>query len=195
MSLWWVFGVLALERFFELWLAARNRKRLLARGGQEYFPESYRSILRLHLLFYLCLLLESYPWQVPLDPLSWFALCAFAVLQLLRYWCIKSLGDFWNTRIILIPGAKVSRRGPYRFLRHPNYLVVTLEFAVIPLLARAPMTLLIFSIANLFLLRRRIALEERALREQTDYAQKFGPVTEKRVSHEDTKNTKEPHEH
>ncbi len=173
MSLWWFFSFIAMERIFELWLAARNRKRLLARGGQEFFPENYRSILRMHLLFYLCLLLESYPWQIPLDRLTWFALATFILLQILRYWCIRSLGDFWNTRILLVPGEKARRSGPYRFLRHPNYLVVTLEFAVIPLLARAPFTLLIFSIANLLLLRQRIALEEQALREHTDYARQF----------------------
>lgn len=175
MSLWWLLVFLVVERLFELWLAARNRKLLLARGGREFYPESYRSILRVHLLFYLCLLLESYPWQIPLDLLTWFGLGVFLLLQVLRYWCVISLGEFWNTRILLIPGATISRRGPYRFLRHPNYLVVTLEFAVIPLLARAPLTLLIFSIANLLLLRQRIALEERALREHTDYAQQFPP--------------------
>ncbi len=173
MSLYWLFGFLLGVRFLELRLAAKNRKILQQRGGREFYPESYRRIFILHLLFYLCLLLESYPWRIPLDSVTWVSLTLFGGLQLLRYWSIVSLGEFWNTRILLLPGASVVRKGPYRFLRHPNYLVVSLEFIVIPLLARAPLTLLVFSAANLLLLRQRIKLEERALREHTDYAETF----------------------
>lgn len=173
MSLWWLFGLLIAERLFELRLAAKNRRILLTRGGQEFFPESYRIIVRMHLIFLVCLILESFPWTVPLDALTLFGVGGVLLLQLMRYWCIYSLKEYWNTRIILVPGAKVSRRGPYRFIRHPNYIVVTLEFALLPLLARAPLTLLVFSIANLFVLRQRIRLEERALREHTDYNQQF----------------------
>lgn len=173
MSLWWVFVLLFVERLFELRLAAKNRQILLLRGGQEFFPESYRTIVQMHLLFLACLILESYPWLVPVDGLTLFCLVGFLLLQLARYWCVCSLKEYWNTRIILVPGAKVIRRGPYRFMRHPNYLVVTLEFAILPLLARAPVTLLVFSIANLVVLRRRIILEEQALREHTDYSQQF----------------------
>lgn len=173
MSLWWVFGFLLIERLFELRLAAKNRRILLQRGGQEFFPESYRVIVWLHLLFALSLIVESYPWIVPIDELTIFCLAGALLLQMIRYWCVRSLKEYWNTRIILVPGAEVSRRGPYRFVRHPNYMVVTLEFALLPLLARAPVTFLLFSIANLFVLRQRITLEERALREHTDYGQHF----------------------
>ena len=173
MSLGWLFGLLIAERLFELRLAARNRRILLLRGGQEFFPESYRIIVWMHLMFLASLILESYPWWVPLDALTLCGLGMFLLLQLLRYWCVCSLKEYWNTRIILVPGAKISRRGPYRFMRHPNYLVVTLEFALLPLLARAPVTFLVFSVANLFVLRQRIMLEEQALREHTDYGQQF----------------------
>lgn len=175
MSLWWVFTFLLVERLFELRLAAKNRRILLQRGGQEFFPESYRIIVWMHLLFLASLVLESYPWLVPLDALTWFSLAGILLLQLTRYWCVWSLKEYWNTRIILVPGATISRRGPYRFIRHPNYLVVTIEFALLPLLARAPATFLIFFIANLLVLRRRIILEEQVLREHTDYAQQFQP--------------------
>ena len=175
MSLWWVFAFLLVERLFELRVAAKNRRILLLRGGQEFFPESYRIIVWMHLLFLVCLILESYPWLVPVDGLTLFCLSGVLLLQLVRYWCVYSLKEFWNTRIILVPGARVIRCGPYRFMRHPNYLVVTLEFAILPLLARAPLTLLVFSVANLFVLRRRIILEEQALREHTDYNQQFVP--------------------
>jgi len=161
----WILLFLIIQRLAELTLAARNRRRALARGGIEYHPETYKKFIWLHCLFLLSLLLESYPWQLPLDLLTWFCLVLFGLLQLLRYWCIRSLGEQWNTRIIVIPGAPFCRRGPYRLFKHPNYLVVTLEFAVIPLLARTPLTLLMFSLANLVLLRQRIRLEEEALRE------------------------------
>lgn len=169
MSLWWVFGFYFLERLFELRLAARNRRLLLARGGREFFPETYRELILLHTLFFAALLGESYPWRVPLDQLTLFCLAALALAMGLRYWCILSLGVFWNTRILVLPSAAAVRRGPYRLLKHPNYLVVTLEFALLPLLMRAPFTLVVFSLANLAVLRRRIRFEELALREGTDW--------------------------
>ena len=154
-------------------IARRNRRRLLQRGGRECHPESYRNLVGMHLGFFASLLLESHPWGVPLDPLTWSCLAALVLLQILRYWCVVSLGDFWNTRIIVVPGAAVRRVGPYRWLRHPNYLAVTLEIFFIPLLMRAPFTLLFFSLANLVLLRQRIRLEEKALRQHTDYGERF----------------------
>jgi methyltransferase len=169
----WMFLLLLVQRLAELLLAARNRKLALARGGIEYHPETYRYFILLHVLFLVSLLVESYPWRLPLDPLTWFCLVMFGLLQLLRYWCIQSLGERWNTRIIVTPGVPVSRRGPYRWFRHPNYLVVTLELAIIPLLARAPLTLLVFSLANLALLRQRIKLEEEALKTHTDDSNTF----------------------
>lgn len=173
MSLWWVFTLLIAERLFELFLSARNKRALLALGGREFHPETYRTMVTLHVLFFIALVAESYPWQIPLDALTWFALSMIVLLQALRYWCVVSLGSHWNTRIILVPDSVVAPRGPYRFLRHPNYLAVTLEFAIIPLLARAPATLLIFSLANLVVLRQRIFLEEQALRKHTDYGKYF----------------------
>jgi methyltransferase len=169
MSLWWVFTFYALERGLEVLIAGRNRRLLLARGGRELHPWSFRSIVLLHSLFALSLLIEAHPWRVPIDALTIACLLVLLLLQGLRYWCIRSLGPFWNTRIIVLPGATVRKGGPYRWLRHPNYLVVVLEFLFIPLLMRAPVTLIVFSLANLLLLRRRIALEEEALRECTDY--------------------------
>jgi methyltransferase len=169
MSLWWLFVFFFAERLFELWLAARNRRILLARGGREFFPETFRELVLLHTLFFAALLAESFPWRVPLDSLTLFCLAALVVLMALRYWCILTLGVFWNTRILVLPGAAAVRKGPYRFLPHPNYLVVTLEFALLPLLMRAPFTLIVFSLANLVVLRRRIRFEEQALRECTDW--------------------------
>ncbi len=173
MSLLWIFAFLIAERFFELGFSRRNFKRLQARGGKEFHRETFRTIVALHTLFLLSLLVESYPWRIPLDTLTWCTLSALVLLQGVRYWCMASLGENWNARIVLVEGGKVKCRGPYRFMRHPNYLVVVLEFALIPLLMRAPLTLYIFSIANLIILRQRIRLEEEALRSMTDYSERF----------------------
>ena len=175
MSLLWVLLLLLVERLFEMRLAEKNRRILFQRGGKEFFPESYRMIFWMHLLFMICLVIESYPWFIAFDKLTVACLVGVLCLQFIRYWCVFSLKEYWNTRIILVPGDKVVRRGPYRFIRHPNYMVVTLEFFILPLLARAPLTLLIFSITNLFVLRQRITLEEQVLREHTDYNQHFLP--------------------
>lgn len=165
MSAWWIFVFYLCERSFELWLAGRNRRRLLARGGRESGNASYRRIVLLHSAFFAALILEAWPWRIPFDRLTLSSLALLALLQLARYWCILTLGEYWNTRIIVVPGAPRVRRGPYRWLRHPNYLVVSLEIAALPLLLRAPVTLIVFSLANLIILRQRIALEEAALKD------------------------------
>ena len=173
MSLWWLFTFLILERMLELLISAKNKYSAFRSGGQEFYRESYSMMVGLQVLFFIALILESFPWQIPLDMLTWIGLTMIVLCQLLRYWCVMTLGSRWNTRIILIPNSSVIRTGPYRFMRHPNYLVVTLEFAIIPLVARAPFTLFVFSVANLLVLQQRITLEEQALREFTDYDQHF----------------------
>jgi methyltransferase len=170
----WVVPAVSAQRIAELWLSRRNRLRLLARGGREVRPETYRTMVALHVLFLASLAWESHPWRVPLDARSWGCFAALLAVTALRYWSIASLGEYWNTRVIVVPGARVVRRGPYRILRHPNYLVIVLEFLLFPLLLRAPVTLLLFTIANLAVLRQRIRIEEEALREATDYADRFG---------------------
>lgn len=173
MSLLWVFLYLGSERLFELHLSRRHLLALAARGGREFYPETFPRMAALHTLFLLALLIESYPWHLPVTPWSGTLFALFILLQGGRYWCIVSLGENWNTRIVLVPGGPVCRAGPYRFLAHPNYLVVTLEFALLPLLMAAPYTLALFFPANLLVLRQRIRLEEAALREFTDYNEKF----------------------
>lgn len=169
----WLFAFLLLERAFELFLSLRHLKALAGRKAREFHPETFPLMAALHGLFLLSLLVESHPWNIPLDTFTFLLLAVFVLLQGLRYWCIASLGEFWNTRIVVVPGATVQRSGPYRYLRHPNYLVVTLEFLVLPLLLRAPWTLAVFFPANLLVLRQRIRLEEKALREFTDYGERF----------------------
>jgi len=175
MSLLWIFAYLVLERFFELHLSRRHCRILALRGGREFYPETFPRMVALHSLFLLALFVESYPWNVPSGPFSVVLLILFTLLQVGRYWCIVSLGECWNTRIVLVPGGKVKKAGPYRWLSHPNYLLVTLEFILLPLLMHAPYTLVVFFPANLLIVRQRICLEEKALREFTDYNIKFQP--------------------
>ena len=173
MLLLWLFTYLVLERFFELYLSRRHCRALAARGGREFYPETFPRMVALHTLFLLALFGESYPWHVPVDQFTGTLLSLFVLLQGVRYWCILSLGEQWNTRIVLVPGGMVKKGGPYRFLSHPNYLVVTLEFVLLPLIMHAPYTLAVFFPANLLIVRQRIRLEENALREFTDYNQQF----------------------
>lgn len=169
----WLFAILILQRVLELLLCRRNRRALHARGGKEFNPETYPVVVALHALFLLSLSIESYPWRIPLDLLTFGCLAVLLPVTLLRYWAIASLGENWTTRIVVVPGEPVKRSGPYRFLRHPNYIVMVLEFILIPLLLRAPVTLVVFSLGNMWVLRLRIRLEEKALRDLTDYGEKF----------------------
>jgi methyltransferase len=172
-SFGWLFAILILQRVLELLLCRRNRRALHARGGKEFHRETYPVVVALHVLFLLSLSIESYPWRIPLDLLTFGCLAALLPVTGLRYWAIASLGENWTTRIVVVPGEPVKRSGPYRFLRHPNYLVMVLEFILIPLLLRAPVTLVVFSLCNMWVLRLRIRLEEKALRDHTDYEDKF----------------------
>lgn len=173
MSVAWVVPLIVLQRVFELALSASHVRALIARGGREFHRESFPVMAGLHTLFLLSLAVESYPWRVAPDALTWGCLAALSLVTAGRYWVIASLGRCWTVRIVVVPGEPVRKTGPYRFLRHPNYVVIVLEFILFPLLMRAPATLAVFSAANLLVLRQRIRLEETALREHTDYADKF----------------------
>ncbi|HKK00968.1 MAG TPA: isoprenylcysteine carboxylmethyltransferase family protein [Desulfuromonadales bacterium] len=165
MSLWWVFGFYLFERALETLISIRNRLWLLAQGGRELYPQSYRGIVWLHAFFFVSLLIESAPWRVPFDRLTLDCLAILVFLQLMRYWGVAAAGRFWTPRLVVIPGVSFVRRGPFRFARHPNALIVTLEFVVLPLLMRSPLTLLFFTLVNLAVLRWRIRLEEWGMRQ------------------------------
>ena len=165
MSLAWVAPTVAAQRLAELWLCRRNRLRLISRGGREIRPDTYRTMAALHVLFLVSLAWESFPWRVPADGRTWGCLAALAAVTGVRYWVIASLGEYWNTHIMVLPGSDLVRTGPYRYARHPNYIVIVLEFLLLPLLLRAPYTMVLFSIANLAVLRQRIRIEENALAE------------------------------
>ncbi len=159
MILYVVLVLVALQRVAELLYAARNTRRLLARGGVEIGAVQYPFIVALHAAW-----LASIAAFVPASTLpNWWLLGIYAVLQLLRLWTIAALGPFWTTRIVTVPGAPLVRRGPYRLLRHPNYAIVCAEIAVLPLAFGAVEIAIVFSILNASLLSWRIRVEERAL--------------------------------
>jgi methyltransferase len=152
-------GLVLLQRATELALATFNTHRLLALGAAEIDARGYPWFVALHGAWLASLLL-----LVPADAEpSWPLLVLYGVLQLGRIWVIASLGRRWTTRIIVLPGAPLVRSGPYRWLRHPNYAIVTAEIALLPLAFGAIAIAAVFSAANLVLLARRIRIEDAAL--------------------------------
>ena len=147
-----------LQRLGELVVARRNTRRLLARGAREVAPEHYPLIVALHAAWLVGLWVVGY--DEPVDAL-W--LGAYALLQGLRSWVLGSLGDRWTTRILVVPGETLVRRGPYRFIPHPNYAVVVGEIAVLPLVLGLEWYALAFSVLNAAVLFVRIRAENRAL--------------------------------
>ncbi|WP_340119001.1 isoprenylcysteine carboxylmethyltransferase family protein [Pelagibius sp. 7325] len=157
--LWIVLLLVAAQRLAELVYARRNTRYLLAEGAYEVGAAHYPFLVAVHALWLLSLALFIPAETQPV----WWLLGVFVVLQALRLWVLATLGRFWTTRIITLPGAPLVRRGPYRFLRHPNYLVVAGEIAVLPLAFGAWEIAVIFSLANAAVLAWRIRCEERAL--------------------------------
>ncbi len=151
--------LVAAQRLGELAYARRNTKHLMAAGGVEHGARHYPLIVALH-GGWLAALFALVP---PDAPPGWGLLGGYGLLQLGRLWIIVSLGARWTTRVIALLGAPRVRRGPFRFLRHPNYLVVALEIPLLPLAFGAWQMALGFGLANLALLAHRIRVEERAL--------------------------------
>lgn len=154
----WLVAFLIVQRLVELGLAQFNTGRLRAKGAVEFGAAHYPLIVVLHALWLLGL------WALGHDrPINTFWLVVFVLLQIGRVWVIASLGTRWTTRVIVLRGAARVARGPYRWLKHPNYLIVVLEIAVVPLALGLPVFALIFSIANAALLVYRIRIENEAL--------------------------------
>lgn len=164
--LYWVLLFVVLQRLGELAWAARNTRRLLARGAVEIGAKHYPLFVLLHASWLVAIAVT-----VPADtPPNWFLLGIFALLQLLRVWVVATLGPYWTTRIITLADAPLVRHGPFRFMRHPNYAVVVAEIAVLPLAFGAWPIALIWSIANALLLRHRIQVENAALQSRRQFA-------------------------
>ncbi len=155
----------ALERLAELVVSARNARWSLARGGVEHGRRHFGPMVALHTGLLLACVAEAHLADRPFIPaLGWTALTLVLASQGLRWWCIGTLGHRWNTRVVVVPGLPLVTGGPYRWLRHPNYVAVVVEGLALPLVHTAWVTAVAFTLLNaLLLLRFRIPTEERAL--------------------------------
>jgi methyltransferase len=166
-EVWFTVLVVAVgvERLAELVVARRNARWALERGGVETGARHYPPMVVLHSGLLLACLAEVWLAGRPFVPaLGWAMLTLVACSQGLRWWCVATLGRQWNTRVIVVPGLPLVRRGPYRWLPHPNYVAVALEGLVLPLVHSAWLTALGFTVLNaVLLLGVRIPTEERAL--------------------------------
>jgi len=158
-----VLAAVALERAVELRLSERNARRALARGGVEHGRGHYPVMVALHTSFLVACAAEAIAFPRPPPPTALLALAGVLCAQGLRWWAVASLGERWSTRVVVVPGLPPVTGGPYRWLRHPNYLAVVLEVASLPLAWGSWRTALLFSLGNAALLRVRIRAEERAL--------------------------------
>lgn len=160
MSLLYVVLLLVtIQRSIELVIAERNTRALRAQGALEYAAWQHPWFVFLHAAWIVAMLVFIPPSLSP----NWYLLALFVALQAARVWVIRSLGPFWTTRIITLPGAPLVRTGPYRWIRHPNYTIVAAEIAILPLAFGALAVALIFSALNTALLAVRIHAEDAAL--------------------------------
>ena len=158
-------ALVGVQRLVELVLARRNERRARARGAVERGRSHYLFIVALHSLWLLATLIEGLLRGPELPALWPVPLALFLLVQPLRYWALVSLGERWNTKILVVPGAKPIRRGPYKYLSHPNYVVVVVEILTFPLIFGAWVTALVFTVLNAAVLWVRVREENRALTE------------------------------
>ena len=157
----WAVAILAfvtLQRLGELWLSHRNTRTLLVQGAVEHGRPHYPLIVAVHAGW-----LAALWWLAPGRPIHWLLIALFVLLQLARIWVIATLGRRWTTRIIVLPGAPLVARGPYRFVSHPNYVVVIGEIALLPLAFGLWTVALVFSALNAVVLAVRVRAENKAL--------------------------------
>ena len=154
-------SALIILRLAELGIAKKNEKWLLENGAKEYGASHYPFIVMLHVLFIAALILEYYYRSTGVFHLG--LLIFYIACIAIKAWVILSLGNYWNTKIFRIPGTQLVKKGLYKYLRHPNYLIVILEIAIIPLTFELYYTAVIFSILNGLMLAVRIRVENAVL--------------------------------
>jgi methyltransferase len=158
-------GLTSLERLAELMVGRRNTEWSLARGGIEYGQGHWPWMVALHTTFLFACAAEVLVFEPVFEPTIGLCMLALAVAcQMLRWWCIRTLGRRWNPRVIVIRGMEPVRTGPYRFLAHPNYVAVALEGVALPMVHGAWRTTIGFTVLNAILLFVRIRCENTALR-------------------------------
>lgn len=168
-----IISLVILQRITEVVIAKRNEKKMLSQGAYEVGKSHYPYMIALHVSFFVCLIMEVLFFHRGISPLFPLFFLIFLFVQAFRIWCLSTLGPFWNTKIIILPNANVVRKGPYLYLKHPNYVVVCMEIVLLPLMFQAYFTALSYTLLNLAMLSVRIPLEEKALMEATDYSEEF----------------------
>ncbi len=154
-----IIGLVTAERLVELIISNRNAEKLYKRGGHEAGRNHYPLIVILHICWLITVYAAAPHRAAPNIPL----ILIYLVLQAGRVWVIQSLGSYWTTRIINVPKAPLVHRGPYRFMKHPNYAIVIAEIAILPLAFGEINAAVIFSVLNLLILSWRVFVENRAL--------------------------------
>jgi methyltransferase len=170
-------AAVGVERLFELRLSVRHARWAFDRGGVESGRGHYPWMVALHTGLLVACVVEVWVVDRPFLPwLGWPMLVLVVLAQALRWWCIATLGDRWNTRVIVVPGLPLVTSGPYRFLRHPNYVAVVVEGFALPLVHTAWVTALVFTVLDAWLLLGfRIPCEERALADAVGAAPRPAP--------------------
>lgn len=148
-----------LQRLSELFIARRNEKWLLSQGAVQYGQSHYPFMISLHTLFIISIIVEYMLRDHP--PISWLFLVLFIIVLSFKFWALSSLGKYWNTKIYRVPGVYPVKKGPYKFLKHPNYMEVVFEIAIIPLVFHLYYTAIIFTILNAVMLYVRIGVENK----------------------------------
>ncbi len=158
-----ILGFVILQRIAELIRAKRNENLAMTAGGVEFDRGGYKYIVLMHTCFFITLTAEYLYFSHGLNKYWFIYFVLFIAAQVLRYWTIFSLGTKWNTRIIVVPGSKLVTKGPFRIMKHPNYAAVITELLVLPMMFSCYITAGLFTVLNLFVLNRRIRIEEQAL--------------------------------
>jgi len=156
----WVFlAFLITQRLSELYIARQNEKWLLKQGAVQYGQSHYPFMVGMHTLFIVSLIVE-YNLRDN-TPFNYYFLLAFILVLSFKFWALSSLGKYWNTKIYRVPGVYPVKKGPYKIFKHPNYMEVVLEIAIIPMVFNLYYTAIIFSVLNAAMLYVRISVENK----------------------------------
>ncbi len=151
---------LIVQRLSELYISSRNEKWLLQNGAIQYGQSHYPYMVAMHTLFIISIIVE-YNLRGG-TPISWGFLIAFLLVLSFKFWALSSLGKYWNTKIYRVPGVYPVKKGPYKIFKHPNYMEVVCEIALIPLVFQLYYTAIIFTLLNAAMLTVRIGVENKA---------------------------------
>ncbi|MGX4669409.1 isoprenylcysteine carboxyl methyltransferase family protein [Cerasibacillus sp. JNUCC 74] len=163
--MWMILLLIIIQRLLELRIAKSNEAWMKQRGGVEKGEDHYKWFIIVHTLFFVSLLAEALLNNQQTFKFNYLLFLLFLLTQIGRIWCITSLGKFWNTKIIISPQFSLVKEGPYKYVKHPNYIIVGIELVVIPFLFNAYITGIVFPILHILLLTIRIPAEEKALLE------------------------------